>query len=119
MVLDNRFGKIAIEKGLITEDELYEALYIQQKEKEGTQPVRFIGKILEDLGYITDKQIEEILSIGDLIPLYKKERILCKEILSHSLKSDAGRRYIIERFGLEYIEIAQNLLKKLGNKQNI
>ena len=115
-MLDERFGNIAVEKGFITEDELYEALKIQQKEKEGTKSTRYIGRILKDLGYITNERIEEVLAIGDLVPLDKKQRILCKEVLSRSLRSKAGRRFLIERYGSEYIEIAQNLLKKLRKK---
>ena len=86
MVLDNRFGNIAIEKDFIIQDELYEALNIQQKEKEGTNPVRFIDKILKDLGYMNKQQVEYVLDLGGLMPLNNNERILCKEILSNSLK---------------------------------
>ena len=116
MILDRRFGNLAIEKGFITKYELYEALRSQQQEKEGDEHPRYIGKILEDLGYMTDEQIEEVLGIGSLTPMDKKQRILCKVVLSHSLKSEAGKQYLIECLGLESIEIAQNLLEKMSEK---
>jgi hypothetical protein len=107
---------LAVEKGFINKNELYEALRSQQTEREGDEPPRYTGKILEDLGYMTNEQIELVLGIGGLMPLDKKQRILCKVVLSHSLKSETGKRYLIEHLGSESIEIAQNLLEKMSEK---
>jgi len=55
------FGFIAIEKGFIKADQLYEALMWQRaQETEGTER-RLLGMILKDLGYLSHDQINEIL----------------------------------------------------------
>jgi hypothetical protein len=56
-----RFGFIAIEKGFIKADQLYEALMWQRaQETDGTER-RLLGMILKDLGYLSVSQIKEIL----------------------------------------------------------
>jgi len=56
-----RFGFIAIEKGFIKADQLYEALLRQRaQETEGTDR-RPLGMILKDLGYLSVSQIDEVL----------------------------------------------------------
>ena len=55
-----RFGLIAIEKGFITVDELWEAL-MRQKAQSADAERRHIGMILKDMGYIKVPQIEEVL----------------------------------------------------------
>ena len=57
-----RFGTVAVDKKLITADDLHKALKIQvQDDMEGI-PHRLIGNILFfDLGLISTEQIDEIL----------------------------------------------------------
>jgi len=56
-----RFGFIAIEKGFIKADQLYEALLRQRaQETEGTDR-RLLGMILKDLGCLSVSQIDEVL----------------------------------------------------------
>lgn len=55
-----RFGLIAIEKGFITVDELWEAL-MKQKAQSADAERRHIGMILKDMGYIKVPQIDEVL----------------------------------------------------------
>ena len=55
-----RFGLIAIEKGFITVDELWEAL-MRQKAQSADAERRHIGMILKDMGYMKVPQIEEVL----------------------------------------------------------
>lgn len=55
-----RFGLIAIEKGFITVDELWEAL-MKQKAQSADAERRHIGMILKDMGYIKVAQIDEVL----------------------------------------------------------
>jgi hypothetical protein len=60
--LDKRFGTIAIEKGFVKPEHVFEAMEIQILENlEGTHH-RLIGQILWEKGYITTKQIDEVVS---------------------------------------------------------
>ena len=56
-----RFGFIAIEKGFIKVDQLYEALIKQRAQETGKAERRLLGMILKDLGYLSVLQIEEIV----------------------------------------------------------
>ncbi len=56
-----RFGLIAIEKGFIRADHLYEALLRQRAQETGGVERRPLGMILKDLGYLSVSQIDEIL----------------------------------------------------------
>ena len=56
-----RFGFIAIEKGYIKADQLYEALMRQRAQETGRTERRPLGLILKDLGYLSVSQINEIL----------------------------------------------------------
>jgi hypothetical protein len=56
-----RFGFIAIEKGFIKADQLYEALMRQRARETGGAWSRPPGMILKDLGYLSVSQINEIL----------------------------------------------------------
>lgn len=60
-VRDKRFGVIAVEKGFITNDQLFEALRTQVEENLAGKPHRLIGHILIHLGYLTGEQAEEVL----------------------------------------------------------
>jgi hypothetical protein len=55
------FGFIAIEKGFIRADQLYEALMRQRAQETGGTERRPLGLILKDLGYLSVSQINEIL----------------------------------------------------------
>ena len=56
------FGEVAFEKGLVTSDQIYEALAIQAKAEARNKPYKFLGQILMDLGYLSDKQVLEVLN---------------------------------------------------------
>ncbi|MGD8948816.1 MAG: hypothetical protein PVG44_10340 [Desulfobacterales bacterium] len=58
-----RFGAIAVEKGFITEDQLFQALKIQAKENLAEGKHRLLGQILLEEGLITTQQIEEVLDV--------------------------------------------------------
>ena len=51
---------------------------------------------------------------GALMMINKKERILIKELLSVTLKSATAKEWIIKKFGPEYIQIGEKLLKAMG-----
>ena len=59
--LDKRFGAVAVEKGFVTLENLYEAMKIQILENlEGTDH-RLIGQILWEQGYLKTEQINDVL----------------------------------------------------------
>ena len=68
--IDKRFGVIAAEKGFITLEQIVEAMRIQIGDELNQGKYRLIGEILQDRGYMTAKQINEVLkSMG--IPFFE------------------------------------------------
>ncbi|RZB35968.1 MAG: hypothetical protein SRB2_02633 [Desulfobacteraceae bacterium Eth-SRB2] len=64
--LDKRFGTVAIKKGFVEPENVFEAMEIQILENlEGTEH-RLIGQILWEKGYITTKQIDEVVKFMDI-----------------------------------------------------
>jgi len=61
--LQKRFGTIAVEKGFITQDQLFLALKIQAKENLEKDKHRLLGQILIEQGLLSVAQVEEILSV--------------------------------------------------------
>ena len=59
--LDRRFGNVAIRKGFITSEQLIEAITSQIIENVESNQHRLIGSILHEKGYVTIKQIDEVL----------------------------------------------------------
>ncbi|MEE2857266.1 MAG: hypothetical protein VX949_07710 [Planctomycetota bacterium] len=57
------FGEVAFEMQRITTAHLYEALALQARDEVSGAPHRFLGQILIDLGYMTDKQVLEVLEV--------------------------------------------------------
>ena len=57
-----RFGVIAVKKGYITEEALYEALKIQVEEDLKNEEHRLTGTILYDLGLMGEKEIEDVVN---------------------------------------------------------
>jgi len=59
--LDKRFGSVAVDKGFITIENLYEAMKIQILENLSGSVHRPIGQILWEEGYIKTEEIKEVL----------------------------------------------------------
>lgn len=57
-----RFGVIAVRKGYITEEVLYEALRIQVEEDLKKEEHRLTGTILYDLGLMGEKEIKDVVN---------------------------------------------------------
>ena len=64
------FGEVAFEKGMVTSEQLYQALSIQAKLEARNKPYKFLGQILIELGCVTEKQVLEILN-----ELHSSERV--------------------------------------------
>jgi len=60
---EKRFGMTAKKKGFVTEEQLVEALELQVKEILENKKHRFFGRILVDLGYLSQSQLKEVLEI--------------------------------------------------------
>jgi len=58
---ERRFGTIAMDKGFIKADQLYEALMRQRAQETRGGERRPLGMILKDLGYLSVTQVDEIL----------------------------------------------------------
>ncbi|MFH1349514.1 MAG: hypothetical protein ABII26_01130 [Pseudomonadota bacterium] len=58
--LERRFGVIAVKKGFISAEQLFEALKIQVTEDLEGKKHRSIGTILHDEGFISFKQVNEV-----------------------------------------------------------
>jgi hypothetical protein len=50
---------------------------------------------------------------GKLFVLSDKEKELVKLVLSKAIGSKSGKDYIAEKLGIEYVEIAENLIKEM------
>lgn len=61
-IRDKRVGVLAVEKGFVTKDQLFEAFKIQIEEDLEGEKHNLIGLILIELGYLTPAQAEEILA---------------------------------------------------------
>ena len=51
---------------------------------------------------------------GEVYLLNKKERVLTMEVLKMTLATEAGRVFLLERFGKEGLKIAVSPLKEMG-----
>jgi hypothetical protein len=72
--LEKRFGVLAVEKGIITADQVIEAFRIQVMEDIEKGKHRLIGRILLEQGLITLSQIDDVLkSMEKNLPLLKEE----------------------------------------------
>ena len=59
--LDKRFGTVAIEKGFVEPEHIFDAMEIQILENLEGSEHRLIGQILWEKGYITTEQIDEVV----------------------------------------------------------
>lgn len=57
-----RFGKIALDKGYITEEQLYEAIRLQVEDDIKRRPHRVLGRILFEMGVMSTKEIDDVLN---------------------------------------------------------
>ena len=63
---EKRFGMIAVEKGFVTPEQIFEAIEIQVKENMEQKKHRFIGTVLVEQGYMRHSQIQEVLKAMDI-----------------------------------------------------
>ena len=64
---EKRFGVVAVEKGFITPDQLFEALKVQVQEDLETETHRLVGEILLEQGLITAEQRDKVLEVLEAV----------------------------------------------------
>lgn len=71
---EKRFGILAVKKGFITAEDLIRGLTVQVEEDLRNIPHRLLGEIFFDMGLMTDRQIEDVLSslFADVPPPSRK-----------------------------------------------
>lgn len=57
------FGEVALEKKLVTTDQLYEALTLQARAKVEGRGEKLLGQVLLELGYLSEDQIRQVLDV--------------------------------------------------------
>ena len=57
------FGEVAIEKGLLSEAQIYEALTVQERLRNSGKQVPLLGQVLVELGYLTPEQVQAVIEI--------------------------------------------------------
>lgn len=57
------FGEVALEKGFVTAEQLYQALTLQARDTLEGRPERLLGQILLELGAMNESQIAEVLDV--------------------------------------------------------
>ncbi len=65
------FGKFAVDKGFVTSEQLKLALEEQAEDVFSNKPHRFMGSILFEHGWITGKQIDNVVN-----ELYEQEDLM-------------------------------------------
>ena len=65
---DRRFGNIAIEKGIVTIEQLLKAITIQVREEAETGKRKLISTILNEQGELAEEPAKEIFKEMVLIP---------------------------------------------------
>ena len=65
-----QFGKIAVDMGFVTAEQLTEALAEQAEDSLSNKPHRLIGRILFDHGWITRDQIDFVV-----LRLFKQKKL--------------------------------------------
>ena len=63
---EKRFGMMAVEKGFVTPEQIFEAIEMQVKENLEQKKHRFIGTVLVEQGYMRHSQIQEVLKAMDI-----------------------------------------------------
>ncbi|HOO55798.1 MAG TPA: ATPase, T2SS/T4P/T4SS family [bacterium] len=87
MAARKKIGELLIENGLITEDQLREALEIQRNSSE------LIGKIMNNLGFVTETDILKMLAVQLGVPFVDLARIKIVPAIAKSLPPHVAQRH--------------------------
>ena len=84
-----KLGDLLVEAGLITREQLQEALEVQKQDNER------LGTILVKLGYLTEEEITSFLSKQYGIPAVNLEHFEISEDVIKRIPSDIARKYML------------------------
>ena len=84
-----KLGDLLVESGLITKEQLQEALEVQKQDNER------LGTILVKLGYLTEEEITSFLSKQYGIPAVNLEHFEISEDVIKRIPSDIARKYML------------------------
>jgi uncharacterized protein (DUF342 family) len=94
-IQDRRFGKIAMSKGFVTKDDMERALKVQKRAHHKIKVYVPIGKILQQMGLLTDEQLDSILTAQENMAQTPLEEKKTEDDLSlhidEDLESDAEK----------------------------
>lgn len=101
-VIHKRIGKILLERGIIDERQLNQALELQKKEQEKGEHWRLIGEILVGLGYATEEEVITSVTMQYAVPYLPIESYEIDEELIKSVSADIVYKYVflpVDRIG--------------------
>ncbi|TWI69456.1 general secretion pathway protein E/type IV pilus assembly protein PilB [Pseudoduganella lurida] len=104
-------GKLLIEKGVISEDQLRIALIEQKREKEP------LGRLLVGLGFVTEATIREALSENLNTQSADLNSLVVDAIALKLIPKDVAKRYSV--FPIVYERDKDNLVLAMSNTSNI
>ena len=88
-IVTKRIGELLIERGVITQEQLHEALRIQEEEKN----IRLLGEILIDLGYATEEEVITSLTTQYGMPFLPLESYEIDPEVIKSVPADLVHKY--------------------------
>ena len=86
-IVKKRIGELLIERGIITHEQLQEALNIQSGNK------RLLGEILIELGYVTEDQVMASLTVQYGIPFLPLETYEISPDVIKAVPADLVNKY--------------------------
>ncbi len=63
------FGEVAIEKGWVSEAQIYQALTVQERLRNDGKQVPLLGQVLVELGHLSPEQVQQLIEV--LYPVEK------------------------------------------------
>jgi len=82
-----RLGELLIENGLLTEQQLHDALEIQRTSNE------LIGKIMISLGFVTEMDVLKMLALQLGVPFVDLSRVKIVPAIAKSLQPHVAQRH--------------------------
>ncbi len=108
-----RFGAIAVKEGMISIDQLNQALLVQKSEGKENKTKRYLGEILKELFGLSDEDLTHIFNIQKE---FEKQRLSLKKALSsYNLETNTNKRLnqLFEyRFSKNKLEAYLRIVKK-------
>ncbi len=92
-VLHKRIGTLLVERGIITEQQLTEALDAQKKQQAQGQYKKLLGEILVELGYASEEEVINSVTTQYAVPYLPVESYEIDKELIRSVPADLVHKY--------------------------